>query len=44
VTVEVRLCGDLVRFVPARLRNKDIRVAYDGTSSLGHVVESIGVR
>jgi uncharacterized protein len=43
VTVEVRLCGDLVRFVPARLRNKDIRVAYDGTSSLGHVVESIGV-
>jgi hypothetical protein len=43
VTVEVRLCGDLVRLVPGRLRNKDIRVACDGTSSLGHVVESIGV-
>jgi uncharacterized protein with PIN domain len=30
-------------FLPARHRSGPVRVPYDGTSSLGHVVESLGV-
>ncbi|HSR24971.1 MAG TPA: Mut7-C RNAse domain-containing protein [Candidatus Eisenbacteria bacterium] len=30
-------------FLPARHRSGDVRAGYDGTSSLGHVVQSIGV-
>lgn len=41
--VTLRLGGDLALFVPAKWRSGEIDVTYDGTSSLGHLVESVGV-
>ncbi len=34
---------DLLVFVPTRRRRPDLRVTYDGTSSLGHVIQSVGI-
>jgi uncharacterized protein len=42
-TAVLRLGGDLSRFVPARRRGSEVRVTLDGTSTLGHLVESTGV-
>jgi uncharacterized protein with PIN domain len=42
-TVTVRLAPDLRMFVKPRDRRDEIRVDHDGTSSLGHVVTSLGV-
>jgi uncharacterized protein with PIN domain len=41
--VDVLFAAELRLFLPARHRGGQVRVAYDGTSSLGHVVESLGV-
>src|SRR5215467_5440226 len=40
---EVRIAAGLRVFLAPRHRGGRVRVAYDGTSSLGHVVESLGV-
>jgi uncharacterized protein with PIN domain len=42
-TLEMRFDEELWLFLAARDRRARTRVAYDGTSSLGHVVESLGV-
>jgi hypothetical protein len=42
-TAVLRLGGDLSRFVPSRRRGPQVRVTLDGTSTLGHLVESTGV-
>lgn len=42
-TTLLRLGGDLPRFVAARRRAPEVRVQLDGTSTLGHLVESTGV-
>jgi uncharacterized protein with PIN domain len=42
-TLRLRFAAELRLFLPARLRSGEVRVAHDGTSSLGHVVESLGV-
>jgi uncharacterized protein with PIN domain len=39
----VRLPPELWLFVPAPQRQESVEVAYDGTSSLGHVVTSLGI-
>ncbi|MCT9930837.1 Mut7-C ubiquitin/RNAse domain-containing protein [Planotetraspora sp. A-T 1434] len=39
----VRFAAELWLFLPPRDRHADLRIPYDGTSSLGHVVESAGV-
>lgn len=39
----VQVAEELWLFLPARDRRGRLRVAYDGSSSLGHVVQSIGV-
>ena len=41
--VTLRLAGDLAMFTPARWRSGVVEIGYDGTSSLGHLVESVGV-
>ncbi|MEU4540026.1 Mut7-C RNAse domain-containing protein [Streptosporangium sp. NPDC023825] len=41
--VRLRIAGELLLFLPARRRHEWQRVAPDGTSTLGHVVESLGV-
>lgn len=41
--VTLRLGGDLTLFVPARWRSGKITLPYDGTSTLGHLVQSVGV-
>ncbi|RAY11058.1 hypothetical protein DPM19_32670 [Actinomadura craniellae] len=41
--MEIRLAPELTLFLPARDRNGPVRVDADGTSSLGHVVEALGV-
>ncbi|HKS47059.1 MAG TPA: Mut7-C RNAse domain-containing protein [Amycolatopsis sp.] len=41
--LEVRVAAGLRLFLPARHRRERVRVPYDGTSSLGHVVESLGI-
>jgi hypothetical protein len=38
--VTLRLHGDLAMFAPARWRAGVAEVEFDGTSSLGHLVES----
>jgi uncharacterized protein with PIN domain len=43
VAIEVEFAPELALFVPARRRNGRTQVITDGTSSLGHVVESLGV-
>jgi uncharacterized protein with PIN domain len=43
VTAEVRFEAGLRMFLAARHRGGRVRVACDGVSSLGHVVESLGV-
>ena len=40
---ELRVAPDLRFLLPARRRGGPVRVPVDGTSSLGHVVESLGV-
>jgi uncharacterized protein with PIN domain len=40
---EVRFATDLLMFLAPRHRGGTVRVACDGVSSLGHVVESLGV-
>ena len=40
---EVRFAAGLRMFLAPRLRDGRVRVACDGTSTLGHVVESLGV-
>ncbi len=42
-TVTIRFAADLRLFLPARHRGGNVSVRHDGTSSLGHVVESLGV-
>jgi uncharacterized protein len=41
--LEVRVAAELRIFLKARRRAESVRVAYDSTSSLGHVVESLGI-
>jgi uncharacterized protein with PIN domain len=41
--VEIRFAPELRLFLAPRHRDGHARAAYDGTSSLGHVVESLGV-
>jgi uncharacterized protein len=42
--VTLRVGGDLATlFVPAKWRSGEATLSYDGTSSLGHLVESVGV-
>jgi uncharacterized protein len=40
---EVRIAGDLLLFLAPGRRRGQVRVGCDGTSSLGHVVEALGV-
>ena len=40
---DVRIAGDLLLFLAPGQRRGQLRVGCDGTSSLGHVVESLGV-
>ncbi len=40
--VVLRIDEALHLFLPSRHRHGDVEVAYDGTSSLGHVVQSVG--
>ncbi|MGE5290388.1 MAG: Mut7-C RNAse domain-containing protein, partial [Micromonosporaceae bacterium] len=41
--VDIRFAPALRLFLAPRHRDGHARVAYDGTSSLGHVIESLGV-
>ncbi|MFB4300691.1 Mut7-C RNAse domain-containing protein [Actinomadura sp. NTSP31] len=41
--IRVRIADDLLMFLPAARREPLRRVPWDGTSTLGHVVESLGV-
>ena len=41
--VVVTMAAELAVFLPTRRRPGPVRVGCDGVSSLGHVVESIGV-
>lgn len=43
--LRLRLCfpAELFLFLPARMRTAEVIAAWDGSSSLGHVVESLGV-
>jgi uncharacterized protein len=40
---EVSFAAELRMFLPPRYRGRRVRVACDGVSSLGHVIESLGV-
>ena len=40
---QLRFADDLLMFLPPRHRSGQVRVACDGTSTLGHVIESLGV-
>ena len=35
--------GDLLLFLPAHRRRRDLEVGHDGTATLGHVVQSVGI-
>lgn len=39
----LRLGSDLALFVPAKWRAGEVHLPHDGTSSLGHLVESVGI-
>ncbi|MFG2085573.1 MULTISPECIES: Mut7-C RNAse domain-containing protein [unclassified Spirillospora] len=41
--ITIRVAGELLMFLPAARREPVSRLAYDGTSTLGHLVESLGV-
>ncbi len=41
--IEVGIAPELALFLPARRRSARLSVACDGTSSLGHIVQSLGV-
>ncbi|MCP9950215.1 Mut7-C ubiquitin/RNAse domain-containing protein [Actinomadura madurae] len=41
--ITIRVADELLMFLPAARREAVRRVAHDGTSTLGHVVESLGV-
>ncbi|MGP4023788.1 Mut7-C RNAse domain-containing protein [Actinomadura sp. 3N407] len=41
--ITIRVAGELLMFLPAARRETVSRLAYDGTSTLGHLVESLGV-
>ncbi|MFD0685033.1 Mut7-C RNAse domain-containing protein [Actinomadura fibrosa] len=41
--IRIRIADELLLFLPASRRGSSCRVAYDGTSTLGHLVESLGV-
>ncbi len=41
--IELQFAAELRSFLARRHRDAGVRVNYDGTSSLGHVVESLGV-
>ncbi|WP_433500169.1 Mut7-C RNAse domain-containing protein [Sphaerimonospora sp. CA-214678] len=41
--LSVRFASELWIFLPPRRRHDELRIPYDGTSSLGHVIESAGV-
>ncbi|GII56922.1 hypothetical protein Pth03_53110 [Planotetraspora thailandica] len=41
--LDLRVAEELWLFLPPSLRRAELRLPYDGTSSLGHVVESAGV-
>ncbi|WP_308198353.1 Mut7-C RNAse domain-containing protein [Actinomadura terrae] len=41
--IRIRIADELLMFLPATRRRAACRVAYDGTSTLGHLVESLGV-
>ncbi|WP_278045306.1 Mut7-C RNAse domain-containing protein [Actinomadura roseirufa] len=41
--IRIRIADELLMFLPAARREPARRVAYDGTSTLGHLVESLGV-
>jgi uncharacterized protein len=40
---ELRFADELLMFLPPRHRTGPVRIACDGTSTLGHVIESLGV-
>jgi len=40
---ELRFADELLMFLPPRHRTGQVRVTCDGTSTLGHVIESLGV-
>lgn len=42
-TLEIRVTDELRFFVPARRRGESVSVTHDGTSSVGHLVESLGI-
>lgn len=41
--LEIRVAPELALFLPPRRRSATVSVACDGTSSLGHVVQSLGI-
>ncbi|MFE0626494.1 Mut7-C RNAse domain-containing protein [Streptomyces sp. NPDC058864] len=41
--LRLRFAAELVTFLAAPLRGREVRVAADGVSTLGHVVQSVGV-
>ncbi|MBB6400148.1 uncharacterized protein with PIN domain [Actinomadura coerulea] len=41
--ITIRVADELLMFLPATRRESPARVPYDGTSTLGHLVESLGV-
>ncbi|MES9537131.1 Mut7-C RNAse domain-containing protein [Actinomadura sp. NPDC000600] len=41
--ITIRVADELLMFLPAARRAAPARVPYDGTSTLGHLVESLGV-
>ncbi|TDD76777.1 hypothetical protein E1293_26325 [Actinomadura darangshiensis] len=41
--ITIRVAGELLMFLPAARRKPVHRVKHDGTSTLGHLVESLGV-
>ncbi|MGC4954143.1 hypothetical protein ACLQ2P_13105 [Actinomadura citrea] len=43
VEITIRVADELLMFLPATRRESPARVPYDGTSTLGHLVESLGV-
>ncbi|WP_433333877.1 Mut7-C RNAse domain-containing protein [Spirillospora sp. CA-294931] len=41
--IRIRLSEELLVFLPAVRRSAEHRIGYDGTSTLGHIVEALGV-
>lgn len=41
--IALRVGHDLLPFLSAKHRDNDVRLAHDGTSTVGHVIESVGI-